>query len=82
MSHFVLRKQKEVEKTGRPRLRVGRPPGVNRPASSAEITPESANEQIARRAYELYAAGGYREGHALDDWLAAERELLGQEDPL
>ena len=31
--------------------------------------------QITRRAYELYEQRGHREGHALDDWLDAEREL-------
>lgn len=35
--------------------------------------------RIAQRAYELHAERGYREGHALDDWLEAEREILGLE---
>jgi len=35
--------------------------------------------RIAQRAYELYAERGYRHGHALDDWLDAEREILGTE---
>jgi hypothetical protein len=35
--------------------------------------------RIANRAYELYAARGAREGRALDDWLEAEREILGPE---
>jgi hypothetical protein len=30
---------------------------------------------IRRRAYELYEQRGHRDGHALDDWLDAEREL-------
>lgn len=32
-------------------------------------------EQIARRAYELYLARGATHGRDLDDWLQAEREL-------
>ncbi len=32
-------------------------------------------EQIAQRAYELYRARGGDEGHDLEDWLAAEKEL-------
>ena len=32
-------------------------------------------EQIRMRAYELFVIGGYRHGHHLEDWLAAEREL-------
>ena len=35
--------------------------------------------RITQRAYELHAERGYREGHALDDWLEAEREILGLE---
>jgi Protein of unknown function (DUF2934) len=30
---------------------------------------------VARRAYDLYLARGCEPGHALDDWLDAEREL-------
>ena len=32
-------------------------------------------ELVARRAYELYLARGGADGQAMDDWLAAEREL-------
>jgi hypothetical protein len=32
-------------------------------------------EEIARLAYHFYEARGRREGHALEDWLSAEREL-------
>ena len=31
---------------------------------------------IARRAYKLFAEGGFIHGHDLEDWLSAERELL------
>jgi len=33
-------------------------------------------ERVALRAYELYLERGGRDGLAMDDWLAAERELL------
>ncbi len=36
---------------------------------------EDVLERIRARAYELSVARGFGEGHALDDWLAAEREL-------
>jgi Protein of unknown function (DUF2934) len=39
---------------------------------SAAIT----HEDIAQRAYALYEAREREDGHALDDWLQAERELL------
>lgn len=32
-------------------------------------------EEIRRRAYEIYSARGRADGKALDDWLAAEQEL-------
>ena len=41
---------------------------------SAPIT----EEEIAQRAYALYEARGREEGHDLDDWLEAERELLDE----
>ncbi|BFU88896.1 MAG: hypothetical protein NTAFB01_00830 [Nitrospira sp.] len=45
--------------------------------------PVSSNDdpqvRITDRAYELYAERGYRQGYALDDWLEAEREVLGLE---
>ena len=37
------------------------------------LTP--TDEQIARRAYEIYQARGANDGADLDDWLQAEREL-------
>ena len=36
---------------------------------------------IAKRAYELYAERGYQHGHATEDWLEAEREILSQVPP-
>ena len=33
-------------------------------------------DQIALRAYELFQQHGVSDGHALDDWLTAEREFL------
>jgi hypothetical protein len=34
-----------------------------------------SHEAIAQRAYELFLQRGQAHGHALDDWLQAEREL-------
>jgi len=36
---------------------------------------------IARRAYDLYLARDREDGHDVDDWLQAERELQGEEHP-
>ena len=51
--------------------------------SSPKITGKKAafedlHGRISRRAYELYVQRGCRHGHALDDWLEAEREILDQ----
>ena len=45
------------------------------PAPATE--PDSARTRIAVRAYEIYLERGCREGHELDDWLEAERDVLG-----
>lgn len=42
---------------------------------------DDLHEQIQKRAYELHALRGCREGSALDDWLEAEREILSQRPP-
>jgi Protein of unknown function (DUF2934) len=38
------------------------------------------DEQIRTRAYELYVQDGYRDGNELEHWLAAERELRGENE--
>jgi hypothetical protein len=51
------------------------------PAKRSEPTRTTPNptieEQIRRRAYELYEARGKQDGQELDDWLQAEAEILG-----
>jgi len=44
-------------------------------AASAE-TPV-IEEEIRRRAYELFEARGGEDGHELEDWLRAEEEIRG-----
>lgn len=53
-------------------------------ASAADRSPKSlaqpatvTGSDIARRAYDLYLARGREDGHDVDDWLQAERELRG-----
>jgi hypothetical protein len=53
---------------------------LSKPAIAGTIPVEipgntPTGEAIARRAYELYAADGYRHGHDMEHWLAAEDEL-------
>ena len=43
---------------------------------------DSVREQIARRAYERFCDRGCAHGADVDDWVAAEREVLAaQENP-
>jgi hypothetical protein len=46
--------------------------------SGGEIAPilESVNKRIARRAYEHFIDRGSVDGHSLEDWLDAERDLI------
>ena len=40
---------------------------------------DNLEARIRARAYELYEQHGFQEGHDLDDWLQAERELLASQ---
>jgi hypothetical protein len=42
--------------------------------------PEITQEDIAKRAYEIYLQRGGMEGADLEDWLIAERELLSAQE--
>jgi len=35
-----------------------------------------SHDEIARLAYQFYERRGRQEGHAVDDWLSAERQLV------
>ena len=37
----------------------------------------SLHDQIETRAHEIYVERGCEPGHELDDWLQAEREIMG-----
>jgi hypothetical protein len=42
--------------------------------------PEVTQQDIEKRAYEIYLLRGGMEGADLEDWLIAERELLGAQE--
>ena len=49
-------------------------------ATAADAAPAAPSAELIRmRAYELYLARGGSPGYDLEDWLAAERSLLGTE---
>ena len=45
-------------------------------ASVGKNIAPSVEERISRRAYELYEQRGQEHGHADEDWLKAEKEIL------
>ena len=42
------------------------------------FTPAGLDAEIRRRAYELYERRGCTPGHENEDWLIAEREVVGR----
>lgn len=51
------------------------------PTQGSEEAPvrDDLQARIAQRAYELYEQGGCCDGHNLDHWLQAEREIMSGE---
>lgn len=51
--------------------------GIESPAAepAADHAAESRHEHIALAAYFLAEARGFEQGHELDDWLSAERQI-------
>ena len=54
---------------------------VHREAGESSISSDHAIELIRARAYRLFESRGRQAGHALDDWLQAEREILRPSPP-
>ena len=78
-----MKTQTVKESAGR-RQQVSRDPQpaavAREPVHSQPVSPcDDLQVRIAQRAYELHAERGYRQGYALEDWVEAEREILGQE---
>jgi len=47
---------------------------ANKPAGQVALS----NEDVARRAYEIWLSKGCEQGHDLDHWIEAERQLRQQ----
>jgi hypothetical protein len=52
------------------------PHPVHRKTGESSISSDQAIELIRTRAYHLFESRGRRPGHAVDDWLQAERQIL------
>src|SRR5215203_5858127 len=59
---------------------VGSPPSSNGVTGATSPTPDRAapdpNGLIQERAYRLYQSSGCQQGHALEHWLEAERQIM------
>jgi hypothetical protein len=56
-----------------------RKPRKAAPSKKTNVTPISASyEQVAEVAHRFWAERGCAHGHDAEDWLRAERELLGK----
>jgi DUF2934 family protein len=44
-------------------------------AGQRHVTRNPRDEEIERRAYQIYVGRGGSDGHDLDDWLQAERQV-------
>ncbi|MFZ0955252.1 MAG: DUF2934 domain-containing protein [Candidatus Sulfotelmatobacter sp.] len=51
-------------------------PEIVKAAPRPSVVPFSLEEEIRRRAFELYTQRGASSGSETDDWLVAEREIL------
>lgn len=47
-------------------------------SSNPSMTKEDLNKLIQKKAYELWEKRGRKPGHAMDDWLEAERIVKGK----
>ena len=73
-------KEPQPQKPRQPVQSTGRGLSGQTPIHSPPVSPcDDLHIRIAKRAYELHAERGHRQGYALDDWLEAEREILGLE---
>ena len=56
---------------------IEKKPSTPAPKSGESSVLIPSEQQIQQRAYELYEQRGRTDGHELDDWLQAEREIKG-----
>ena len=45
----------------------------------SDVQQQATREELEKRAYQLFEERGFRDGHALEDWIDAERELAKPE---
>jgi hypothetical protein len=74
-------RKKEMSMSSKPNRNVSkRPQASSTQTETGEVAfgNSAPDEEIRRRAYEIYLERGEQPGRELDDWLQAERELEGE----
>jgi hypothetical protein len=67
--------------TSATKLTVKKKPSMRNPLAASPQAielPDSMRERISSKAFELWQAGGCRDGHDLEDWLDAEAIVMEQ----
>jgi hypothetical protein len=80
---MMIRRQKSTTTTASPTTSIAKldlPPSS--PVQQERQDTDGLHDNIATRAYALYEQRGYRLGRDLQDWLDAEREILGRNPPV
>lgn len=72
----TARPDPKTQKTTAPKVSRARKPAVDSSPTDGDIRTQPSYERIAARAYELWCSRGYDHGHDVEDWLAAEREMI------
>jgi len=69
---------KNNSETGQAAPTNTRKPEIVRTDSRATLVPINLDDEIRQLAYLLSERRGFEPGHETDDWLSAEREVLGR----
>ena len=69
--------EQQEKRVDRVQTRSRKSPSTLAPKSDKPAVLIPIEQQIQQRAYELYEQRGRTDGHDLDDWLQAEREIKG-----
>jgi hypothetical protein len=78
--------KKTAAKTAKPAAKTTKPTATTEPTAklskpateTAKVKTPPTHEEIAQLAKQYWIEGGYREGHAEQDWIRAEQELGGK----
>jgi len=69
------RKERRPQATSRPQDKIVAAAATGTHHSPAS-DPADFYPLVAKRAYEIHAERGFRQGYALEEWLEAEREIF------